>query len=329
MPELYPRPCGFGVKNTTSLSFTGAGFQRRWYSSPRDASAMQRLPLDCFYCSKIEGKPWKIRQKRYWEPLDLPEDQLDRFIEEYAKVQIQLSNIHLPFNKIGCVFPSDTKNREGSPSYTVGPVVARGRFMKPASPYLLGPFATNKERYLAHIDAALYYITMNALQASFECSSISPVDEYLWHLELRELVAKSKQLDQVPDQIFFKHDDEKGDHLMVDDQNNVIGILDWEWAYVTTKAEAFSTPDIFTRRLSYSWGRNTMSLEEEKLITCYERLKRPDLADCVRNGRLYTKILRIGQYDTVYSKRGFRDVFGHDVPVELSHQKPMWTGGCI
>ncbi|WVQ96998.1 hypothetical protein IAU59_004107 [Kwoniella sp. CBS 9459] len=270
-------------------------------------------PLDYFYYTKIEGKPWRLPP---WglSGLDLPEDQLDHFIEEYATVQIRLSGISLPFTKIGCVYPLSQEPKQ----YEVGPIQTRGCFMKPEPPYLLGPFSTNKERYLAHIDAALYYITHNALQASLPGTRIIAVDEYLWHLELKELVSASKELDQVPDRVFFRHDDQKGDHLLVDEEQIVIGVLDWEWAYVTTKAEAFATPKLFYFRWAFLGGSNAMTREEEKLIACYERLGRPDLAECVRKGRLYSRLQRIGVYDPTFRLKGFREVFGDDIPADFT-----------
>ncbi|WVW80440.1 hypothetical protein I302_102422 [Kwoniella bestiolae CBS 10118] len=257
-------------------------------------------PLDYFYYESMSGTPMNVPRSGYIGKIELPKDQLRHFIEEFAKVQISLSNLKLPYKHIGCIYPS--KDGYGT-STTTGPTVARGCFMNPTPPYLLGPFVNQKERYLAHIDAALRYISVNALQGS-------GIDEYLWHLELRELVTASKILGEDPGQLYVKHDDEKGDHLMVDDGGKVVGILDWEWAYVTTKAEAFSTPYIFNRTGEYIFlGSNEMTEDEKSLIETYVRLGREDLADCVRNGRLYTRLQRIGQYDKAYKKSGFREVF--------------------
>ncbi|WWC68363.1 uncharacterized protein I206_102288 [Kwoniella pini CBS 10737] len=264
-------------------------------------------PLDYFYYDFMRGVPNKIT-RGHLGPIELPDDQLRLFILQYAKVQIRLSNLKLPYRKIGCIYPSS--DPEGTT--TTGPIVARGSFMRPDPPYLLGPFPTNKERYLAHIDAALHYISRGALQNL-------GIDEYLWHMELRELVNASKVLGEEPEQLYIKHDDEKGDHLMVNQEGEVIGILDWEWAYVTTKAEAFSAPYIFNRTAPYVFDvSNAMTKEEEILMDTYRQLNRPDLAECVKNGRLYNRLLRIGQYDPAYPKSGFREVFGDNIPNDFN-----------
>ncbi|KAK6907647.1 hypothetical protein I203_101645 [Kwoniella mangroviensis CBS 8507] len=102
---------------------------------------------------------------------------------------------------------------------------------------------------------------------------------------------------------------------MVDEEGNIISILDWEWAYVTTKEEAFSTPKIFNQ--DYEWmrmGDNSLREAEKILIECYLRHERSDLADCVRRGKLYARLEGIGNYDPLCVKKGFREVFGDDIP---------------
>ncbi|WRT65963.1 uncharacterized protein IL334_002914 [Kwoniella shivajii] len=267
-------------------------------------------PFDYFYYEFVNGNPCHLPREGYFGLIDLPDHRLHRFIDEYAKLQIRLSEIKLPYREIGCIYMNEADD-QGLSSRT-GPIVRRGCFMKPEPPYFFGPFSTNKERYLTHIDAALHYISINALQET------QPIDEYLWHLEIRELVEASKVLSEKPDQLFIKHDDEKGDHLMVDDDGNIVGVIDWQWAYATTKAEAFSPPFIFNRQAQFVFGgNNSLTRDENILIACYERYDRPDLADCVRNGRLYLRLQRIGQYDPVYQKSGFREVFGDDIPKDF------------
>ncbi|WVQ65203.1 uncharacterized protein L199_003376 [Kwoniella botswanensis] len=263
--------------------------------------------LDYFFLSFMEGTPMDIPRSGHLGEITLPDDQLQHFIEEYAKTEIQLRNLRLPFTKIGCIYPAE---HDGM---LVGPIVSRGSFMNPTPPYFMGPFDTLKDMYLAKIDSALRYISLNALQGQ------NPVDAYLWHLELRELVSHSKVLCEVPDDLFIKHDDKKGDEMMVDSEGKVIGVIDWEWAYVTTKSDAFSTPWLFNRTLAYvREGSNSLTHPEELLVQQYEKMGYSDLADCVRDGRLYLRLDRIGYYDSAYKKSGFREVFGDDVPSDFT-----------
>ncbi|WWC88159.1 uncharacterized protein L201_003064 [Kwoniella dendrophila CBS 6074] len=276
-------------------------------------------PLDYFYYEFMKGKPCKVEQANYYGSIDLPEEELKQFIEEYAKLQIQISNIKLPYKQIGSIYPSKVKTTHSKgkkiDDTEIGPFIARGSFMNPSPPYLLGPFTTQKERYLAHIDTTLRYISIEAL---YEEGVENGIDEYLWHLELRELVSASKRLEKIPQRLYIKHADEKGDHLMMNDKQDVIGVLDWQWAYVTTKSEAFSTPYIFNRRLFYERGSNGFSKEEGILVDSYNRLGRPDLGKCVKAGKIYTRLGDIGHYSKANKKSGYRDVFGKDKPADLT-----------
>nr|XP_019050674.1 hypothetical protein I302_01113 [Kwoniella bestiolae CBS 10118]OCF29604.1 hypothetical protein I302_01113 [Kwoniella bestiolae CBS 10118] len=89
-------------------------------------------------------------------------------------------------------------------------------------------------------------------------------------------------------------------------------------AYVTTKKDAFSTPWLFNRSFKYvREGLNSLTHPEELLVKQYENLGYPNLADCVRKGRLYLRLDRIGYYDSAYKKSGFREVFQGDIPSDF------------
>ncbi|WVF70960.1 hypothetical protein IAT40_005756 [Kwoniella sp. CBS 6097] len=278
-----------------------------WLPSYLEATepAPPEPPFDYFFFEYMKGKTWSM-PKDPWYSIDIPKDRLAVLIDAYAKHQIKMSEIQLqlPTNKIGCL-----KTRDGS--VQAGPIIARGSFQLYKPPYLLGPFSTLQERYFAHIDAAMKYITYGAF------STRDAVDAYLWHLELRELVSHSKVLAEEPAAVYIKHDDEKGDHYLWNEQDEVIGVLDWEWAYATTKGEAFASPYIFYDSLFFIGGKNDMTDEEVQLIQAYEKYGRPDLAECVKNGRLYQRLTRIGYYERVYRKNGFREPFGKTCPQTL------------
>ncbi|WWC96667.1 hypothetical protein V866_003539 [Kwoniella sp. B9012] len=218
----------------------------------------QDIPFDYLFYEVLSGSTWRI-SKHPLKSLSLPEDKFLQLIEGYGQIQIKLSELQLPVDQIGCL-------RSGSQpgNIEVGPIIARGCFQTPQPPYLLGPFSSMKDRYLAHIKAALDYILLGAI-----CQS-DPIDAYLWHLELEELVNHSAVLAQPLQEVFVKHDDEKGDHLMWNEEGKIVGVLDWEWAYVTSKGEAFSSPYIFYESWKYIKGDNTVTKEENMLIDYYE-----------------------------------------------------------
>ncbi|WVQ97000.1 hypothetical protein IAU59_004109 [Kwoniella sp. CBS 9459] len=220
-----------------------------------DSSAAE-LPFDYFFTEFIEGEKWEV-WRPLWKALNLPLKQTELFVDLYARHQIEMSKVPVPTRQLGCL----TSNYDGQ--IVAGPVIARGTFMTHKPPYLLGPFKTIQERYLAHIQATLDYLALGAIGG------------------------------------FFLYDNEK----------RVTGILDWQWARITTKADAFASSDLFYFAHDFWVGEDKMTDEENMLIATYMRYGRPDLADCVRNGRLYQRLERIGRYDRTFEKAGFRIAF--------------------
>ncbi|EED13922.1 hypothetical protein TSTA_101620 [Talaromyces stipitatus ATCC 10500] len=41
---------------------------------------------------------------------------------------------------------------------------------------------------------------------------------------------------------YLRHADNKGDHILVDDEFYITGVLDWEWAHPDVKSSAFNSP---------------------------------------------------------------------------------------
>ncbi|KAJ4164199.1 hypothetical protein LMH87_005883 [Akanthomyces muscarius] len=75
-----------------------------------------------------------------------------------------------------------------------------------------------------------------------------PVDNYLAFLYrlavLPDLVADSVSRSGL---FYLRHYDDKGDYILVDDEHNITGIIDWEFASAEAKELAFSAP-VFQRR---------------------------------------------------------------------------------
>ncbi|WVR05597.1 hypothetical protein IAU60_002616 [Kwoniella sp. DSM 27419] len=287
------------------LKTNGVPVSQAWLPSYLMEDQEVEPPFDYFFCELLPGQSRRI-PKHPWFPIDLPEDELFRLISAYAQHQVNMSNAPVPVNKIGCVSP-------GAAPSTVrpGPIIARGGFQTHKPPYLLGPFATQQERYLAHIDAVLRYLDLDALNEK------TPLDAYLWHLELREMVASCPLLAEEPDVLYIKHDDEKGDHFLLGEDNEMVGVVDWEWAYATTKGETFAAPRMFYVQLEFLGGDNGMTAVEQTLIACYENLHRPDLAECVRQGRIYQRLATIGQYTKSSRLESFRELFNDSVPADF------------
>ncbi|WVQ82569.1 hypothetical protein IAT38_004699 [Cryptococcus sp. DSM 104549] len=152
------------------------------------------------------------------------------FFDSLARHFISLSNIRLPVRSIGSLYPGHVDG-----SYKLGPLASWNFMMNPRNPYLLGPFKTQRERYLAHFDHALDYVYL----MEFENGGVAQLTAYMWLSEARKLVESCAELAREETEFFVKHADDWLKQYMADDDGSLTAVLDWEWAFVTTKAEAF------------------------------------------------------------------------------------------
>ncbi|KAF8245486.1 hypothetical protein K440DRAFT_655556 [Wilcoxina mikolae CBS 423.85] len=109
----------------------------------------------------------------------------------------------------------------------------------PANCNLPGPF----QMYEAYYTSLLLRIL--DLIANGELYSPWAVDAFLIHRFLLDLVPSFSMSSHDKEghvNFYLRHVDDKGDHVMVDDDYNITGIIDWEWAYTAPAEEAFSSP---------------------------------------------------------------------------------------
>ncbi|WVF70949.1 hypothetical protein IAT40_005744 [Kwoniella sp. CBS 6097] len=255
-----------------------------------------RSQLCFFFVEIVDGNPMEA-------PLyggDKSEDKVKKVICQLAKFNIELSQFTFP--AIGGLYPSDDET-SGTGSH-IGPIPSN-IICEETPPYFVGPFRSNQERYLATADFVLGKISDGVL-----CPD-DPVPIYLWHLELKEIISNYENW-QDGGPYYIKHSDDKGDHIMADEQGNITALIDWEWAYTTTKAEAFAAPAAcYDLDTLFSEGRDELGNYELVLIQAYEELGRPDLAKCARNGRIYHLLdVSMGNRPFIALINGMRVVLG-------------------
>ncbi|WRT65975.1 uncharacterized protein IL334_002926 [Kwoniella shivajii] len=251
-----------------------------------ESSAAGVGALQYFFYEFLPGPKLKVT-RRGDDALWNPGTKIRKFIEDFAKIQIKMSNIPISANLIGCPVSPLGDNTK----LIVGPLTSCRCLNMLDPPYFPGPFRTNQDRYLAQINTALSHIVNGHL-----CQK-APLDGYLWHLQLKELVQNCTELDKEFDQVFIRHADAKEDQFMGDEDGSISGVLDWEWAYVTTKEKAFSSPVFCFHHNKYFGSSMDLVPAEQLLVHAYERFGRSDLADCVRNGKIYQRLSHIGTFD--------------------------------
>ncbi|KAK0390712.1 hypothetical protein NLU13_0215 [Sarocladium strictum] len=150
-----------------------------------------------------------------------------------------------------------------------------------------GPFLSLQESLTSEINFILDLITREEMY-----TPQMAVDSYLVHRFLLDLIPRifphfsgGEEAGDVA-RFYLKHADDKGDHILVDDDYNITGIIDWEWAKVVPAEVAFNSPLALLRVDQFYSGCVEMCEEERLFADTLEGKGHLDLAEHVRRGRL-------------------------------------------
>lgn len=240
--------------------------------------------------------------------------------EEREKVMSQLADVFIelqryPFDAMGSLDHPDSCRvgsfaRESLTDFTQGE-------MRP-----LGPLSSLEEYHVASLRLILDLILRE------EIYSQRAVDAYLIHRFLLDLVPSVLPPSEQMGKIFYlKHADDKGDHIMVDEDFNITGIIDWEWAHTAPPAHAFNSPIGLLPVADFYDGVNTLGDDEAVFARLLEDKDHPELATIVRNGRLQHRFAFCCGYDLVDWKgflglfQGLRDIVKVDGGLEWDEWK--------
>jgi hypothetical protein len=176
----------------------------------------------------------------------------------------------------------------------------------------IGPFSSLEEYHTSSIQLILDLIVREELYSQ------QAVDAYLIHRYLMDLVPLVLPQVHADDKFYLKHADDKGDHILVDENYNVTGIIDWEWAHTASPAHAFNSPIGFLPVGDFYDGKNSLGDDEVVFARLLEETGHQDLACFVREGRLQHRFAFCCGYDLVDWEgflglfQGLRDAVGVD-----------------
>ncbi|KAK2599071.1 hypothetical protein QQS21_005477 [Conoideocrella luteorostrata] len=181
-----------------------------------------------------------------------PLSQLTATDDQMRKVYAQLGSIFTmlsrhPFDRIGSLTLGKDETIQ------IGPVMGD----RTGTLSCLGLFQDATSYYVAWVNELLRLIASRQIFARFSSHA------YMMFKYLGELAADGScngfeaELDAGP--YFLKHMDDKGDHILVDEDFNMTGIIDWSFARLVPAYEAFgpslvtaNMSDVFSGRLGLS-----------------------------------------------------------------------------
>lgn len=185
----------------------------------------------------------------------------------------------------------------------------------------LGPFSSLEEYHVSSLKMILRLILQDELYSQ------RAVDAYLIHRFLLDLVPLVLPTVQSNGEFFLKHADDKGDHILVDENFDVTGIIDWEWAHTAPPALAFNSPIGLLPVADFYDGKNCLGDDEAVFALLFEEKGREDLAQFVRHGRLQHRFAFCCGYDLcdwdgfLGLFRGLREALGVDEGMDWDEWK--------
>jgi hypothetical protein len=214
---------------------------------------------------KLEGQPLPN-----WN--DIPVDRMEHILEQFVEVFVELEKS--PFLTIGSL--------QNPGNLSIGPIAAEqfADLDENNNLQLLGPFKNAVDYRLATVRQQMEFI------ARGEVHHTNAIDSYLVHGYLLEHAPAFSRREQCSASMYYlKHMDDKGDHILVDDDYNITGIIDWEWAQTMPKGEAFTAPMFLLDVGAYYDGKNALSEGEELFASVLAEKGHEELASIVRSGR--------------------------------------------
>lgn len=205
---------------------------------------------------QMPGSPWNGQGPRGERFAD--EQDKERVWSGLADILIELRRY--PFSRAGSLLPGP------GPEPLIS-ATASERFLV-LSPS--GPFDTAGDYLTAFAEQKMALIADGQLFITF------PVNAYLIFSFLKDQIPHLLATDNPHTETFYlKHVDDKGDHLLVDDDLNITGIIDWQMARLVPAIEAFG-PSLVTADMSAIYNGESCVTGYDRSLAHYLREKGAD-----------------------------------------------------
>lgn len=175
---------------------------------------------------------------------------------------------------------------------------------------LLGPFEHIQDYYRACIGLLLDLIYREEIYVD------RSVDVFLMYTFLYNLIPRlypsnpqgeDEEEATTVGKFYLKHADDKGFHILVDENSNITGLIDWEWSFTAPALLAFNSPMLLLPTSEFFNGEIKIGNDEELFAECLEAKGAKDMAKCVREGRVHHQFAFLCNLDLCL---GFEDMLG-------------------
>ncbi|KAG6153258.1 hypothetical protein E4U37_003073 [Claviceps purpurea] len=193
----------------------------------------------------------------------------------------------------------------------------------------LGPFRSSEETFRAIVEANIRMVVTGEIG-----SAENPIDSCLIIIDvLDQMSEKPATPEKGGEQFFLKHVDDKGDHILVNDDFDIVGIIDWEWCSTAPREQAFSSPQMMWPINAFYDSSNELAEEELLLARVFRERGREDLASCVLHGRKVQRLMyALGPLVVDADKKTLAGLFmglkrafdGHDIKSDGKGVEDEW-----
>ncbi|KAG6220378.1 hypothetical protein E4U26_006672 [Claviceps purpurea] len=263
--------------------------------------------------------------------------QKEKIVRQYAEIMLELER-H-PFDKLGSLIATagirSGEAIEGpavESQIQVGALADYSTFRSGDGGMPLGPFRSSEEAFRAIVEANIRMTVAGEIGSAENVLDL--LLAYRFRLDVLDKVSgQTATDDKGGEQFFLKHADDKGDHILVNDDFDIVGIIDWEWCQTASREQAFSSPCMMWPISAFYNGSNELTEEELLLARVFRERGREDLASCVLHGRKVQRLLFALDPLTAYEdiktlsslfiglKRAF---YGHDIKSDGKGVEDEW-----
>jgi aminoglycoside phosphotransferase (APT) family kinase protein len=180
--------------------------------------------------ANVVGVGYILMEKMPGKPLDWQRakaEQREKVVQQLADVMLEIER-H-PFDHLGSLMVTD-----GEPRIQVKGLARHSTAQSGVHDDPLGPFQSSHEAMRTLVEATLKMIAHGEIG-----TADNAVDVFLAHRFRLDVLDSVWNPTATDEKFFLKHADDKGDHILVNDDFDITGVIDWEWCSTASRKRPF------------------------------------------------------------------------------------------